>query len=361
MSGKYEKDKSLFWKIYKISLTVAAILVVLGLIYLTMILKDYEAAQPKYVAEETFKEYFENFDAETYVKACNMDNGYESVDDVVASLEEITDGKDIKYYRVSTGMDKSFKYIVKADDVKFASFKLVEDTESTGKFTMYKASDFELYVNGSNGVTVIVPDGYKVFLNDNEVPADKISESGIKSDDEQYLPKDIKGILYSKYVVSGLLSEPDIKVTDSNGKVSYVEKQDDGTYKASPVYSEELKKQYHDWIMQGMKRYSEYMQHSSNNPVTFGEISVYYDPSSDLYEDIKTEENMFVYDYDSVEYLNEETCEYIQYDENTFSCRVKYVQVLHKYGENDYKDTIDTTLFLRNVDGEFLIYNKKLN
>ena len=355
------KEKSSFWRVFKVVLLIAVVLVVIGEIYLVMILKDYEAAQPKYVAEDTFNTYFKNFDADSYAEKCSMGEGYASPEDVAKVLHDITDGKEIKYYRVSNGMEKSFKYIVKADDVKFASFKLVEDTEAVSKFTAYKADDFEVFVNAGETVNIEAPEGYKVYLNGNELGEEKISEKDIKTDDSTHLPENVKGILYNRYTVSGILGDPEVKVTDGKGAEATVEKLKNGNFKAGVIYDESLKKQYNDWILKGMKRYAEYMQHSSNNPVTFGEISVYFDPSSDLYEDIKTEENMFVWDYDSVEYENDETSCYTVYDENTFSCRTTFVQILHKTGEQDYKDHLDLTLYLRKVGDDYLIYDMAQN
>ena len=355
-----KNGKSTFWKVYKISLIAASIIVALLLVYLTMILKDYEEAQPKHVAEQTFADYFENFDADEFARQFSENGGYEDADEVAKVLRQMTSGKEIKYYRVSTGMDQSYKYIVKAGDEKFASFKLVEDTEAQNRFKTYKSTDFQLFLNAGESVTVEVPRGYKLFLNGKEIGEDDIVQKDIKTDASVHMPEGVEGILYNKYTVSGLLTEPEIKVTDENGKEANVAEKN-GTYRADVIYTDSLKNEYHEWIMKGMKRYAEYMQHSSNNPVTFGEISVYFDPSSDLYEDIKTEENMFVWDYDSVEYENDDTGEYIKYDDNTFSCRVKFVQVLHKYGEEDYKDHLDLTLYLRKVDGQFLIYDMGQN
>lgn len=358
---KVRKERSLFWKIYRIVLIVAFALVAVGLIYLTTVLKDYEAVQPKHVAKEVFDTYFKNFNAEEYAKTCVSDGGFESEEDIAAALKSVTEGKEIKYYRVSSGMEKSFKYIVKADDTKFASFKLVEDKDAGTRFTSYKATDFQLYVNTGKGVTVEVPAGYKLFVNDIQVGEDKITEKDVKTEESLHIPDDVKPISYNKYTVSGLMKDPTVKVTDGSGKEATVDKTGDSTYKAYPVSDTALKEQYHAWILKGMKRYAEYMQHSSNNPVSFREISVYFDPSSDLYEDIKTEENMFVWDYDSVEYENDVTDNYIKYDDNTFSCRVAFVQILHKSGKDDYKDHLDLTLYLRRVGDEFLIYDMAQN
>ena len=355
------KERSLFWKIYRIVLIVAIALLVIGLIYLTTVLKDYEAVQPKHVAQEVFDTYFKNFDAEKYAQTCSLDSAFESKEAIADALKTITDGKEIKYYRVSNGMEKSYKYIVKAGDTKFASFKLVEDKDAGTRFTSYKATDFQLFVSTGKGVSAEVPSGYKLYINGVEVGEDKITQKDVKTDESLHIPDDVKPISYNKYTVSGLMTEPEIKVTDASGKEASVDKTGEGTYKAYPVSDEKLHDEYHEWILKGMKRYAEYMQHSSNNPVTFREISVYFDPSSDLYEDIKTEENMFVWDYDSVTYENDDTGNYIKYDENTFSCRVTFIQVLHKSGKDDYKDHLDLTLYLRNVDGDFLIYDMAQN
>lgn len=357
----FVKKKSLFWRVYKISLAVALLLLCIVLIVGAVFLKDYEASQYKYVAEEVFNTYFKNFDAEKYAKTCSVEGGFESVDDIAEALGAITDGKKIEYYRVSSGMEQSYKYIVKADDVKFASFKLVEDTEAKGRFTTYKATDFQLYIGNAQTVVIEAPADYTVYINGNKIGEDCITEKDIKSEESFHIPDDITGMLYTQYTVENLMTDPEILVTDEDGKQAEVSKKDDGIYRASFVYDESLKDEYNDWILKGMKRYAEYMQHSSNNPVTFGEIAPYFDPASDLYEDIRTEENMFVWDYDSVDYENDDTSAYVRYDDNTFSCRVTFIQILHKSGENDYKDHLDVTLYLRNVNGKYLIYDMGQN
>jgi len=86
-------------------------------------------------------------------------------------------------------------------------------------------------------------------------------------------------------------------------------------------------------------------------------VTQYFDPASDVYAAVKKVSNKYVNSYDSYEFKNEKTDEFIQYDENTFSCRASFSQVLHLKGAADYVDNIDYTLYLRRVGDKFLIYD----
>ena len=263
--------------------------------------------------------------------------------------------------RVSSTDRDSYKYIVKAGDTKFASFILSEDTEASGKFTRYKAGDFEVYTDSKAKVNIEAPEGYKVLLNGTELGSEYIKESGIEDESCNHMPEGVRGLHYDRYYVSGLMGEPKISVKSPDGTDAELS-EDKGIYRALPVNDTELQKEHSDYILEACKKYAVYMQYDSTVAVMgFNQIKGYFDPSSELYEDIRTVENMFVIEYTSYEFEDEKTGEFIKYDYDTFSCRVSFTHILHRKGNDDYRDQLDLTLYLRNVDGEYLIYDMSQN
>lgn len=360
----FKKRVSSFWKIYIVIGVLLFAALGIWLMCLYGWLGDFESAQPKYLAEETFNEYFKEFDAEEYVKLCDPDTLPDTEANTVAYLESVTEGKEITYKKVSTGMDTGYKYVVLADDgtdaVKFASFMLVEEGSSDDGFKTYKADNFELYTSSNSQFTVEAPKGYTVIVNDIELTADNIIENDIPTPSCEHMPEGVSGLYYTKYLVKGLLSEPVVSVKSSDGTAAVVV-EDGHNYKAQPVYDEDLEAQYSQWVLEGVENYAKYSQYDSKVNVTgFNKVAPYFDPDSELYESIKTVDNMFVIHYDKYEFTDMTASEFYRYDENTFSCRVQYTQKLYKDNEV-YDDVVDQTLYLRLVDDKYLIYDMNVN
>ncbi len=358
-----KKKMAAFWKVY-IAFCVLFVMALGGWLYFLLgWLGDYEAAQPKYVAEATFERYFEPFDAESYVKMCSEAGTTLETDENIANyLKELTRGKLLTYKRVSSGMEDIYKYVVLcgSDDVKFASFTLVQDKDAVGRFKTYKAEDFAVYTDSKNKIVIEAPKGYTVSVNGNALSDAYVTEADIPTDSCAYMPEGVEGLYYVKYVVTGLLSEPTVEISSKDGLPAQVEKKA-ATYKALPVYDTLLEGEYSEWILEGVEKYAKYSQYDSKvNATGFGQVAPYFDPESELYESIRTMENMFVIEYDKYEFTDMKASEFVKYDENTFSCRVQYTQKLYK-GSKLYDDFVDQTLYLRMVDGEYKIYEMQVN
>ncbi len=359
-----KKKMPVFGKICLISTAVFLIALGVWLYFLYGWLGDFEASQPKYVVEDTFEKYFASFDAAEYVQLCGVDeDSFEKKEDVIAYLKSVTDGKEITCKKVASGLEGGQKYMVIASDgekeTKFASFVLTEK-EGKGSFSSYVAGNFEIYTDSENTVYVEAPKGYKVEVNGKELSEKYIQEKDIPTPSCDFMPEGVSGLLYTKYALRTLGAEPEIKVFDKNGAEAPLEKEEK-KYKATPVYDQELAEEYSEWVLEGSVLYARYSQYDEFvNKVSFKEVAPYFDPGSELYESIRTLENDFVQYYDRYEFEDKSAGEFLRYDENTFSCRVKYTQYM--YSKNDvYTEEIDQTLYLRNVDGEYLIYKMQVN
>ncbi len=357
------KKMPVFWKIYIAIAVIFAIATAGWLFWLYGWLGDFEAAQPKYVAEATYERYFESFDAKEYVRLCSIgEDSIESTENVIAYLNSVTKGKEISYKKVATGLEDSTKYVVFATEgdtqTKFASFALTE--QKNGAFKKYEAGEFEVYIDSKNTVNIEAPKGYSVLVNGKALSDKYIVENDIETDSCKHMPEGVSGIYYTKYSFKSITAEPEIKVVAADGTAAAVEKAD-GVYKASVIYNEALANEYSEWVLEAAELYARYTQYDENiNVVTFKTVSAYFDPDSEVYESIRTLDNDFVQYYDSFKFTDKSAGEFIKYDDNTFSCRVQLTQLM--YSKNDeYDDFIDQTLYLRRVGEEFLIYDMQVN
>lgn len=357
------KTMPVFWKIV-IAITVIFCIATIGwLVWLYGWLGDFEASQPKYVAEATYERYFESFDAKEYVRLCSIgEDSVESPESIIAYLNSVTKGKSTSYKKVASGLEGSTKYVVFATDgeseIKFASFTLTEKKGSS--FKKYEAGGYEVYIDSKNSVNIEAPKGYQVLVNGKELSDKYIVENDIETDSCNHMPEGVSGTYYTKYSLKTISADPEIKVLSAGGEAAKIEKTD-GVYKAEVIYDESLADEYSEWVLEAAELYARYTQYDEKiNVVSFKAVSAYFDPDSELYESIRTLDNDFVQYYDSFKFTDKTATEFVKYDENTFSCRVQLTQLM--YSKNDvYDDFIDQTLYLRKVGEEFLIYDMQVN
>ncbi len=353
----------LFWKIYISAVAGLLILIHGALFWVNGFLRDYEFAQPKHVAQGVFDTYFANFSPETFLDLCDSSTTkYETRENLIAYLDTLVKDAEITYHSVSTGMDDTLQYVVRAGETKFASFSLVKDAGSKGGFTRYKQGNFALYTDAKSKVDVEIPAGYTLYLNGIEAERQYVIEEGIQTPSCAHMPEGVNGIIMEKYKVSGFIQPPAIEVYSPNGELAPLEEIKSGSYKASVIPDQGLAEQYSKWFIEAATKYAVYMQYDSKvAAMRFSSVAPYFDPSSKLYEDIRTVENGFVIEYERYEIRDEKAFDFVRYNDNTFSCRVTLTHILYRRGMDNYVDPIDITFYAHEADGKVLIYDMDSN
>ena len=345
-----------FWCIYLVLVIAAVVAINYAMTYVTDFLSAYEASQPKNYAEQVFEENFAEFDAVTYLEKFDDDVfGRETRENVAAYLSEKIKDAELSYYSVSSKDEGTYKYSVKAGKVKIAGFTLYEEKVADG-FPTYRADDFEVYFAANEDVTVTVPKGATVSVNGFVLDESHIIEDDIADKHNERLPEGVPGKYYTTYKADGFVTVPKVEAKLGELELSVIE--GENGFETAPVYNDELKSAHIEYVIAAIENYATYIQgRYSNGGVTLGMVLKYFDPASAVYKSVKSVANQYVNSYDSYEFKNEAAEEFIQYDENTFSCRVSFTQVLHLGGAQDYTDSIDYTLYLRRVGNKFLIFD----
>ncbi len=354
---KQKKRFPVFYAVY-FSLIILFFLVLgIALHIVRQYLADYETAQPQYEAQRVFEQYYASGDYSALLAAADVSvSPLETRATVLQYLRNVTDGKEISYTSITTGLDSAVKYIVKADDLKFSSFILEISDRTTEKgYPLYACTSMEVYTAGTESVSVTAPLGYTVYIND--VPLDASYLTGNQTEDIscKYMPDGVTGIVFAEYRADNLYYPPhSVRILSANGKECPVAQKEDGQYSTGIMYDDTLAAEYTDYVITAAQAIAAYMQ----NDGKFSAAAAYMDTESKLYTNLKTSETYFVIDHSSFAFEDIRTSEFCRYNEDTFSCRVAFTHVLKRTGSKDYKDYIDTTFFLRRVGDKFLIYDR---
>ena len=376
----------IFWVILLAFVIIAAICISGVLKKVNAFLEEYESVQPKYVEAEVFDTYFKRIDYDKLLKAADRGDGeiseFETRDDLISYLKGLYEGKEISCYSISTGAANAdtaelklsdiagyfvnqfnskgdIRYIVKAGDDKIAEFTLVHSDSELKKskhgFKMYELGDIELFFFPHESVTVKLPASSTLTVNGIKV-GEKYLMPEVREEEEinKFLPEGVEGIVYVAYTVDGLFAKPEIAVTDKDGKATECVYVEEGNYwSAGFLYDTALEAQFSDYVINAIEKYAAYMQMDGAR----ADFIDYYDTDSELWQNIITTENYFVWEHEGYTFKDKKASEFYRYDENVFSCRVSMTHLLHRYGWEDYVDYIDMTIFLRNVNGKYVIFD----
>lgn len=320
-------------------------------------LSNYENSRPGHYAEKIFEEYYESRDFKKLIEASEIKvSEFENEENISEYYKRICNGKEISYSE-SSGENKSdtIKYFVSNGEYKFSSFTIKKsDKTSKGGYPVYELLNIELLCYADGQVIAEIPENYKLFVNSISVDEEYLEESEIETESCRHMPSGVRGIYYNRYKINDLVGQVEVSVCDSFGnaaEISYDEEKH--VYKAQILYDDSIEAEHGEFIIEATKEYAKYMQSDS----VFNAVKKYFDPSSDLYVNIKTAENYFVLDHSGYYFEDVKLSEFYRYDDNTFSARISLVHALTRDGMEDYKDHIDKTLYLRVVNGQYLIYD----
>lgn len=331
----------------------------IGKSYLKDILSEYEDSQYKYVAEDFFDSNFANGNGETLAELFESQiPRFETKESFGRYLSEITEGKDFKLQLTTMGLGEEKLYNIICGDVKFATFSLEKTSEkSEHGFDLFRPSNAKFNEKLLNTYSIEIPDNYSLKINGNEVDASYTVGDRIPTASQDFMPEGVVGIMYTTYSFDNLCIEPTFEVVSNNGQICEVAKVANNHYKANIAYNDTLAAEFSDYVIDATKAYACYMQKDAN----FGKLAKFLDTSSQLYTNLRTSPNWMVIDHQSYDFEDAVASEFVEYDDGVFSCRVTIVHVLKYRGLEDFRDKIDITWYLRNVNGKYLIYNSYTN
>ena len=341
-----------------LAVALALIAMAWGLSQLRLILADYEDAQPKYAAEAVFAAHFDPPDFAALVALAGMPENLSPLETEAGFVAELTEryaGKETSYASTTAGADGSLRYLVKAGEQKIATFSLQKSAlVSEYGFEQYELGEIELYIRPEKRVTVTAPVGDAVYINGKLLDESYLTATGIETDSCAHMPEGVSGITYCTYEAGSLLRAPTVEVKAPDGSLApLTQDAESGAWTADVVYHQALADQYAAQMITVAQNYAAFVMRDAY----FASFSNYFDKTTDLYQTIREVPTSFVWAHNGFEFRDVSATEFYAYSDDVFSCRIRFVHILHRNGREDYTEQFDVTFYLHRVNGEFLIYD----
>ena len=367
MAKKHRRKKSIFrsrfYQIYFALVLLSIIGIILGARYLGGLLRDYESAQPKYVAAAAVR-LFENADYETI---CDLDTSMEAIsggdrDFYVQSMRELTGGKAVSWAEAYSKSEDEKLYRVSLDGEKFAEFTLVPSGQHTahgnrlwalGSITTYvtvaapepEPAEAEPAEEAPARIacTVTVPSGFTVAVDGATLSASDVIEGDIATASAGMLPEGVPSPTLVRYAFLSESGAPEIRVTDASGNPQDVAQDGEHAWSCPLPQDLTLKEQYEDAIVEVAKRIAKY----SSKELKQGSVLKYCAKGSPAYASISNFDNTWGKTPDGSKFENIETSDYYLYSEDCFSCRVRFDYVARYNKDSKTYPTAYTLYFVR--------------
>ncbi len=349
------KRMSLFSKIYLAVVSLFLVLLVVAGGILWFYLSAFEASRPNTTAEKVFSEYFKTGNIGTLVKQFSSEQlKFENEESLNREFKEKYDLTKLNYFAVESKAEGKEQYTVSYNNMKLADFILVKNKNIGFGMKDYILDDVNFSLKQSDAVTVLVNKGYKLKLNGIIVDNSYIVETDIQDVSYKHMPNGVEGILLDKYVVSEFLFEPEITVVGFDGVEQTTQFNGElKCYEVPKVYDEVLQSEHSDYVIKAMKEYARFL----SNKGAFSYVAPFLDSKSRLYTNIRDVSVTWLWKHKEHRISEEKAENFCKYTNEVFSCRVYLKNTLINYSNKEHIEIIDVTLYLRYVDGKYLIYD----
>lgn len=336
--------KSRFYQIYFALVAVALIGIVVGTAWLKGVLRDYESAQPVYVAQDVAKLFEESDYRALYAldtSAQQVSEGDEAF--YVDSMNALAAGKDVAWSEVfSTDADVK-KYNVTLDGERFATFSLVPSGTTTPRGN-------RLWTLGSVTTNVMLrkpeptpsptpepeiqivlcritaPKGYTVAVDGVTLDASNAQTSEKGFFEAGFLPDSVPNPAMIEYLYDADNDDPVVTAVDENGAEAAVNPSADRaqTWLCPPRQDEGYRLKYSEAAFALGKQVAKYISQDAEKKA-IQKICAKNSPAEAIFENLG---NRYTTPHKKVGFRNESASEFYVLSENCFTCRVSFDYIM---------------------------------
>ena len=356
MSRKKKKSiwRSTFYRVYFALVALALVAIAIGTVWLRGVLKDYESAQPKYVAEDV-GQLFKNADFDAIYNYDTSAGQFEGGDKAlyVDNLKQLTDGKTVEWTPAFSANKDERKYNVNLEGERFATFTLVPSGQTTARGnTLWRLGSVTTLVELQQATPepepeatpapeepvelflcrITAPAGYTVTVDGEALTADNATTSEKTLFEADFLPPGVANPALVEYLYDATTRTPQIQATDESGAQASVEVVADRELTWScPMKSDEAySQQYGKAAIALAKQVAKFMNKDARKKA-IERVCAKGSPAEAIFDNLN---NAFATPHSGNDFRNPDVTEFYRLSDTCFTCRVSFDYVLYtKDGE----------------------------
>ena len=331
-------------------LTIAALLVFFY--YASGVVRDYitayEAAQPKYKAEEAARPFLEK-DYAVLVQ-CEDPKIFETetYEQYVAYMEDLIGDLEITYTEARSDDVNVRAYDVMAGGNKMGEFKLRHDADDERfNFWLWRIESLDTDVLVSSRYTVEAPDGASVYVDGKKLSEDDIIRWNIVEFETVPLPEGAGVPTRNIYEFYRYFGRSEVTVKDKYGRDCQVT-ESGSHYSAAFNYDDDrLAGELGDRVEEVVRRLTCYM----SNDYALRNLKKDMIEGSNAEQYCEAFDLRWILDHRSYDFHNMRINNYISYGDNCFSCEARYdFEVIYKRSDPEIYPTAYRLFFQKQGD-----------
>lgn len=337
---------STFYRVYFVLVALALVAIVAGTVWLQGVLKDYESAQPKYVAQDVGK-LFENAD---YEAIYNVDTSAAQFEGDVAlyldNLKELTAGRRVEWTPAFSANKDERKYNVNLDGERFATFTLVPSGQTTQRGnTLWKLGSVTTLVQLRQATPtpepeatpepvpsvkytchVTAPAGYIVKVDGETLTADNATTSEKPLFEADFLPPGVKNPVLVEYQYDAASGTPKVEATDETGAQVALEAVEgkDLTWSCPMKSDEAYSQQYGSAAIALAKQVAKFMNKDARKKA-IERVCAKNSPAEAIFDNLN---NAYATPHTGISFKDEAVSEFYVLADDCFTCHVSFDTVL---------------------------------
>lgn len=379
MTKQRRKKKILdytFYRVYFVAVAVALIVIAVGTAWLMGLLRDYESAQPKYVAQEVAR-LFEDSDFER-IYATDTSAAQFTGEDKALYLDELgalAQGKTVAWSETFSADPDARNYNVTLDGERFATFTLVPSGETTPRGNRlwklgYVTTLVELQQAAPEPEATPTEDQtqapQQAYLCRITAPADyTVTADGVTLSPENaqtseknlfeasFLPEGVTNPPMTEYLYDSPTDAPELRATDADGaEVAAVAGDRPLTWSFPMKEDESYRAQYGDAALSLARQVAKFISGDARKK-SIQRICAKGSPAEAIFDNLF---NKYTTPHDGISFRNEQVSEFYALSEDCFTCHVSFDVVLDtKKGES--VDSTAYTFCVIRKEGKGELYN----
>ena len=375
MSNTRKKKKksilqSTFYRVYFALVLLALIGIAIGTGWLRGALKDYEASQPVYVAQDVAK-LFEDSD---FNALYDVDTSAREVGDkafYVESMNALAEGRDVEWTETFSADENERKYNVTLNGERFASFTLVPSGQTSPKGNrLWTLGSVTTHVElrepepeptpepveekHAYPCKITAPQGYIVTVDGEALTVENAQVAEKNLFEAGFLPESVPNPVMVEYLFDAASVTPSVTAVDENGADVAVTQSVDKALTWSCALREDItfRDRFSDAALALGRRVAKFISKDAGKGA-IQKICAKNSPAETIFENLN---NAFATPHSSVTFKNENAAEFYALSENCFTCHVTFDYVL-KTAKGDKVYPTSYTFCVVHNDTEARLYN----